>query len=479
MTEALIDRIVRHVLDTPFEALSESDVLAAKKRLIDTMGCALSGVAVVDNDAVFDLYRGWGGSPEAAIPGRSERLPLPHAALICSLQVRSFDFEVCGPEAEGVNLGKMVGHVSSTTEPVALAVGEYTRASGRELLAAVVLGGDVAARVSVSNEFDFDRNFEVCGTSNAFGAAAIAGRLLGLDHGQLRNAFGILLNLLAGSFQGIWDGVHSFKLPGAMAAYNGILACQLSLRGFSGVKDAFESRLGYFAMYCHEPAPQNMVAELGEVFYVHGAHKLHPSCYGIHNPIECVLQIRAEHEFDASEVTAVELDVPPNQVEHFLNQVPTVDDDQPKSLFTIPYGIANALLRGRPELEHYVAPAIYEPEVLDLAGRVRLVPSSAPSATAAGESIGIAPGLIARVRIYLTDGRVLEAERSEPLGWLGNPTPMEAIVDKFWRNARFSGVVSEEQARRALDLIETLEDVSDVAELADALSTSTVTASAR
>ena len=43
MTEALIDRFVRHVLDTPFEAFSESDLLAAKKRLIDSMGCALSG----------------------------------------------------------------------------------------------------------------------------------------------------------------------------------------------------------------------------------------------------------------------------------------------------------------------------------------------------------------------------------------------------------------------------------------------------
>src|SRR5690606_27749468 len=248
-----------------------------------------------------------------------------------------------------------VGHVGSTTEPVAVTVGEYTRASGRELLAAVVLGGDVAARVSVANRFDFDNNFEVCGTSNAFGATAVAGRLLGLDHDQLRNAFGILLNMMAGSFQGIWDGVHSFKLPGAQAAHNGIVACQLSLNGFGGVRDALESRQGYFELYTREPAPQNMVADLGEIFYVHGQHKLHPSCYGNHNPIECVLQIRAEHEFDAADVTAVELDVPPNRIDHFLNQVPTAADQQPKALFTIPYGVANAILRGRPELEHYVA----------------------------------------------------------------------------------------------------------------------------
>lgn len=457
MTETLIDRIVGHVLDTPFEAFSDADVLAAKKRLIDTMGCALSGVDV-GNDGVLDLYRSWGGTPEAAVPGRSDRMPLPHAAMISSLQSRSFDFEVTGPEPEGVNEGKMVGHVSSTTEPVALAVGEFTRASGREMLAAMILGGDVAARISVANTFSFETCFEVCGTSNAFGAVAVAGRLMKLDHDQLRNAYGILLNLMSGSFQGIWDGADAFKLPGAMAAYNGILACQLSLRGFGGVKDALESRLGYFTMYCKDPAPQNMLEDLGTVFYVHGQHKLHPSCYGNHNPIECVLQIRSEHQFDASEVASVELDVPANRVDHFLNQVPTVDDDQPKSLFTIPYGVANAIVRGRPELEHYVAPAIHDPQVLDLAGRVTLLPN-----------LPVGNNQASRMRIVLKDGRVLEAERSAPLGWLHNPTPMDKLVDKYWRNVRFSRTVSEDQAARALELVQGLEDVPDAAALLGAL----------
>lgn len=467
MTESLLDRIVSHVLDTPFEAFSDEVVLAAKKRLIDSMGCALSGVDVEGNEAALDLYRTWGGAEEASIPGRSDCLPLPHAAMISSLQTRSFDFEVTGPEPEGANEGKMVGHVASTTEPVALAVGEFTKADGRELLAGVILGGDVAARISVSNTFSFETCFEVCGTSNAFGAVAVAGRLMKLDHDQLRNAYGILLNLMSGSFQGIWDGAHAFKLPGAMAAYNGILACQLSVRGFGGVKDALESRLGYFTMFCREPAPQNLAEDLGKVFYVHGQHKLHPSCYGNHNPIECALQIRSEHEFDVADITAVELDVPPNRVDHFLNQVPTADDEQPKSLFTIPYGIANAIVRGRPELAHYVAPAIYDPQVLDLAGRVTLVPG-----------LPLGNNQASRLRIILADGRVLEAERSAPLGWLRNPTPMDLIVDKFWRNVRFSNTISEDQAAHVLGLIQDLENVADVSVLAAGLSLSPVTADA-
>lgn len=463
MTDNLIDRLVRHVLDTPYETFTEAHGTAAKKRLIDATSCTLSGVNVEGNDAMLDLLRTWGGVGQASVVGRVDRMPLAHAAMLMSLQTRSFDFEVCGPEPEGVNEGKMVGHVASTIDPVALAVGEYVHASGEEMIAALILGGDVAARISVSNTFDFDSTFEVCGTSNAFGAVAVAGRLLKLDHDQLRNAFGIALNQMAGSFQGIWDGTHSFKLPGAMAAFNGIFACQLSQRGFGGVKDALESRMGYFTLYGNEPSPESLVADLGEVFYVHGQHKMHPSCYGNHNPIDTVLQIKEQHEFAADDVVRIELDVAANRIDHFLNQVPTADDQQPKSLFTIPYGVANAITRGRPELEHYVAPAIHDPKVLDLAGRVTLLPN-----------LPVGNKQASRMRIFLIDGRVLEAGRDAPNGWLRNPVTFDAIIDKYWRNVRFGGTVSTESAERALDLLCNLEDVADIADVVGALTPSSV-----
>lgn len=463
MTHSLIDRLVNHVLDTPYERFTEAHLTAAKKRLIDAASCALSGVDVEGNQPMLDVLQSWGGAGQVGVPGRSDRMPVAHAAMLSSLQTRSFDFEVCGPEPEGVNEGKMVGHVASTTEPVALAVGEHVGASGKELLAALILGGDVAARISVANKFDFDTTFEVCGTSNAFGAVAVAGRLMGLDHDQLRNAYGIVLNLMAGSYQGIWDGVHSFKLPGAMAAFNGVFACQLAERGFGGVKDALESRIGYFLLYGNEPSPENMVADLGEVFYVHGQHKMHPSCYGNHNPIDTVLELRAKHSFGAADVVKVELDVPTNRVDHFLNQVPTVDDQQPKALFTIPYGVANAIARGRPELEHYVAPAIHDPEILDLAGRVTLLPK-----------LSVENKQASRMRIFLTDGTVLELGRTTPNGWLREPVTMEAIVDKYWRNVIYGATVPEDAAARALDALLRLEDVADITEITEALTTAVV-----
>lgn len=453
--QSIIDRLVSHILDTPFEAFDNAVLDAAKMRLIDALSCTISGAGAPGNNAAADVIRAMGGNPQASVLGSEEKLSLPYAAMLNSLQTRSFDFEVCGPEPEGVNAGKMVGHVASTTEPTALNVGEYVNATGKEMLAAVILGGDVAARVSVGNTFNFDADFEVCGTSNAFGAAAVAGRLLGLNHDQLRNAFGILLNLLGGTYQGIWDGADSFKLPGAMAAYNGILACQLSVAGFGGVKDAFESRLGYFHLFAKNPQPEDMMADLGEVFYVRGQHKMHPSCYGNHNPIECVLTLVDEHGFTGDDVQSVTIDVPPKRIDHFLNQVPTTADDQPKFLFSIPYGVANALYRGLPELEHYDAQSILDPKVLDLATRITLEPNLPE-----GKLHAI------RLQVNLKDGRVLEFSRDNPTGWLDNPVTHADVVNKFWRNLGYNQLISKEQGAEALDLIENLESVADVNELA-------------
>lgn len=455
----LINKLARHIIDTNFESLSPSIVEAARLRLIDTLGCCVGGHVAPSNNVFMNLYRGWGGAPQATVLGFGDKLPLPQAALMNCLAGRSFDFEVCGPSPEGVNAGKMVGHVCSTTDPTALSVAEYLGSSGKELLVAVVLGGDIGARIAVSEEFNFDRCFEVCGTANAFGALAVVARLMKLDENQIVNAYGLLLHMMSGSYQSLWDGADSFKLPGALAAYNAILAAQLSQGGFTGVKDALTSPLGYYSLFSYNPAPENLVADLGNTFYVKGMHKLHPSCYGNHNPIECMLEIVAAHDFTAEEVDRITLDVPPNRIKHFLNQTMSSDDDQARALFSIPYGIANVAVNKCVELEHYTAAHVYNPAVMALTERVILQPAA-----------DLTMNQLSRMTIYLKDGRVFKAERNQlPLGWVENPISKEQIIEKYWKNIAFSNKVSREKAQCALDALSKVETLNSVSGIADNL----------
>ena len=450
----LIDQLTDHVLNTCYEDLSSDVIEAGKKQIIDAVSCTVGGANGSGNSALLHLIRRWGGSKEATILAHGDKVPLPNAAMMNSIMTRSFDFEVTGPEPEGANAGKMVGHVASTTVPACLSIAEYTGASGKEIISAIVLGGDLAARLAVSDDFSFDTCFEACGTVNAFGATAIAGRLMHLDHAQMVNAFGILMNLMAGSFQGIWDGVHSFKLPGAMSAYNGILSAQLSQGGFQGIRDALTSNRGYFNQYCKNPHPENALIDLGKVYYVKGQHKLHPSCYGNHNPIECVLEVLRNHDFNAEDIDVVTYDVPPNRIKHFLNQPMEKENCQVRTLFSIPFAIANALVRKEVKIEHYTDEQIRDPKVLALIKKITLVPNLPLGNNQAG-----------RLVVRLKNGQEFSAYREDPLGWLDSPTPFQEIRNKFMRNIEFSKTVSKKNGEKALGLLERLEDIDKVSKI--------------
>lgn len=457
---SLIDTLVGHVLDTPPEAFTAKVREDGTNRLVDAIGCILSGARVDSNRPWLRLLSRWGGSGEASVLGSSLKLPVAHAAMLNSLQARSFDFEVCGPEGEGANAHKMVGHVGSTTEPTALAVGEYIGASGEELLAAVILGGDVAARIAVSDDFDFDKAFEVCGTANLFGAVAVAGRLLKLDHGQLRNAFGIALNAASGTFQSLYDGAATFKTPGALAAFNAVLSCELAREGFEGVDDALESRRGYFAMFPTEPHPENFAIELGEVFYVRGQHKLHPSCYGNHNSIESALDVRAQADFAPSDIESIVLEVAPSRIDHFLNKPFHSGSSQVASLFSTQYAVANTLVRGVPQLEHHLDANIHHPDVLDVAAKVRLVPVPRGAGVHTDNLV-----------VTLKGGRRVEAGHDFPKGWGEDPMSVAQIDEKYWRNIAFFGGLDDGRAQSAFESLRHPESVENVAEIAADLST--------
>lgn len=450
----LIYQLARHILDTTYEDLGFEVIKAAKLRLIDALSCSVAGYRAPGNDAFISLYRSWGGAPQATVLGYGDKLPLPQAALINCLSGRSFDFEVCGPAPEGSNQGKMVGHVCSTTDPTALSVAEFLGASGKDLIVAMVLGGDIGARLAVSEEFNFDKCFEVCGTANAFGALAVVARLMKLDEAQIVNAYGILLHMMSGSYQSLWDGADSFKLPGALAAYNAVVAAQLSQGGFGGVKDALQSPLGYYNLFSVKAYPECLVADLGKTFYAKGMHKLHPSCYGNHNPIECALDIVRAHAFGAEDIEQITLDVPPHRLVHFLNQTMTAQDTQARSLFSIPYAVANVMLNKSVEIEHYTHEHVYNPVVMALTEKVKMLPATDLT------------NHLTRLAVHLKDGRVLRAERNQlPLGWIENPVGKAQIIDKYWRNLNFAKSVPREKAQRALDALLNLEILDDVTQI--------------
>lgn len=442
--------LIRNVIATSYGDFEATVVAKARDRVMDVVGCMIAGANAPGCSMLLDLMRHWGGRQEATIVAHGDRVPVHNAALVNSVMARSYDFEPAGPIVDGKSTP---AHISGTTVPVAIAVGECNAASGRDLITALILGDDLASRVIAGSNLSLDSGFDCTGTANAFGAAAIAGKLWKLGEEQMVNAFGIVLNQLAGTFQNLFDGVHTFKLPQGLSAQAGIFAAALAARGFTGARDPLFGKYGYFALYCKSYTPEILTRNLGKEFYADETCKPYPCCRSNHAAIDCVLELLHENDIEPQDIDEVVVDVPGKALDfavgqHFrVREVPQID-----AAFSLQYNVANALLRKSVKLEHYSEELVRDPGIADMIQRIQLtgkLPADRP--------------LAACVKVKMKQGKEYVRKVDMPKG-NGIYSPMTAVEkrEKFFRSAAFSGAVPAEKVERALSLIQVMEEVENV-----------------
>lgn len=444
------EELVRNVLHTSFKAFDTSVVDRARNRIIDVVGCLIGGANAPGCSMVIDLVREWGGKKESTIMAHGGKIPAHNAAMVNSIMARSYDFEACNPFVDGK---AYPGHISGTTVPTAVAVAEQSSASGKDLLTALILGDDLTARINAASNFTIDTGWDCTGTVNMFGATAIAGKLWGLDEYQMLNAFGIVINQLAGTMQNIFDGAHAFKLPQGFAAKAGILSAALARKGFTGVRDPLLSKYGYFALYCRTYQPEKLTKDLGKKFYADITFKPYPSCRVTHGAIDCALELVRVNEIKPEDIDEVIVDISPVGRDFAVGQPFRVGEVlQARAAFSFQYTVANALLRKSVKLEHFTDASIKDPKIMDLIDKIRLnatIPPETPSA--------------AGVKVKMRQGKEFEkrVDVAKGFGTLTPLTPAEKR-EKFMNNVAFSKTVPLEKAEKALSMLERIDEIDNV-----------------
>jgi 2-methylcitrate dehydratase PrpD len=402
---------------------------------------------------MFNLVKQWGGAAESTVFVHGVKLPAPHAAMMNSLMARSFDFEPV--DAEGIGRSSPA-HISGTTVPTALAVAEAQGSSGKDLITALVLGDDITARLGVASGFDFELGWDNTGTINAFGATAVAGKLMGLDEKQLHNAFGIVLNQLAGSMDGVYDKTMSFKLPIALSSRNAIFSAGLAKKGFIGVKDPITGAHGFFHNYCKSVDLSDVVRDLGKRFFADAIHKPYSACRTTHSSIDGALKIARCHEYKPADIVKIEVRVTPGMLKGFCGQpLEFGETPQVDGTFSILYTVARALISKEIKPEYMAEAAVRDPEIAKLISKTSLVPS-----------IPQEKGMATEVLVTVKSGEVWSAATDFPTGhYVKTPITEEQIKDKFRNNVAYSKSVSAKKAEKALEIIMKLEELKDIREL--------------
>src|SRR5262245_37723986 len=219
---------------------------AARLVLLDTLGAMRAAAAprYPASRIVMEFVRRLGGTPESTLVGQGRRTSCLNAALANGTLAYYCDIE---PYHAGA-----IVHAPAAVIPACLAVAEKEGASGRRFLAAVVLGNEVACRVSYALDpvALYDRGFHPSAIAGAFGAAAAAGFLFRLRPERQAVALGLAMQQACGLLAWADDPTeHSHPLNPGLAASHGTAAAYLARLGFGGPPAPFEGKYDAFTAF--------------------------------------------------------------------------------------------------------------------------------------------------------------------------------------------------------------------------------------
>jgi 2-methylcitrate dehydratase PrpD len=448
------EQLARFVSGLTVDRIPAQVIARAKYLILDAVGIALASTTYEFSRPMIAAIANLSEPGDAIVIGTPLRAPMRDAALINGMLIHGLDFD-------DTHSGGVI-HATSSVLPTVLAVGARWRASGRDLLAAYILGMEAAARLGAVAKGGFHQTgFHPTGLVGAFACALAAGRLMGLDEKQLLMAQGLALSVGSGSLEFLEDGAWNKRLHPGWAANGGITAAALAREGFVGAKRAYEGRFGLYASHLQNrlgAADLSLATVgLGEVWEtLQVAIKPYPACHFVHACIEAALTLARDHELNAARIEEVRALVPAEVVSTVCE--PLQNKRRPANSydaqFSIPYAVATALRRGRFTLDELDDAAIADPAALELAGHVdyEIDPESTFPRHYSGEVI-----------VRTCDGRKLRRRVQINRGNSERPLGDAEIVEKFRSNA--SRAVAQAQAQRIEALVLSIDDLVDVNQL--------------
>ena len=447
----------------PHEAF-RSDLAQRQARLLllDVIGCAYAAIESGAVDAVLGLTDDIGGAPQATVIGRAGKTSVPNAVFANGALIRVLDLnDVMFAERDGKLA--VAGHPSENI-PAALAVAEAFGLTGRKMLEAVVLNYEVYGRL---RELIPDTGAWDGASASGMAAAAITGRLLGLD--SERQAHGLALAAARSPTPKIVRNgeISAAKsLANAFAMQSGVHSALLAAKGVTGPLEILDDRkAGLFQVFDPERGLERLWRPIAASPLILGTNlKSYPSIGTSQTALAAALDARARL---GGRIDAIE------SIEVTMADVPAVRRQQgdqsrryPKSReaadHSFAFLVAIALLDGELTHRQFVGERwLTDSAVHGLMDRLTLKVSSDLAAQAAGNLPG-------RVTLKLRDGEKISAECLEPPGRSENEGLIAHFVEaKFHSVSR--GVVGNSQRQAIVAAVHALNDKSSLAALVNLL----------
>lgn len=447
METGITAKLAQHTSQVRYEEIPPEAIERAKDCILDQVGVELIGSTLEWNKIAYRYVAGMGARGESTVVNYGTKVLAQDAAFVNATFGQGCELDDVGFAAGG--------HLGAATVPAALAVGEKQRCSGKDFLAAVVVGCDVMYRLlRAVRPSSGKRGFHSHGIGSPFGAVATTARLLRLNDDQMLHAFGIAGMHSSGTMEYDQTGGEVKRVIAGIGARGGVQSAMLAQLGLTGPPTIIEGKRGFLRVFADEIEPEEITKDLGRDFKIMRVwFKLYPCVATVQGVIHTLAKMIDQHQFTADDIDEIRVGISETSLSH--GGAIYEPHDTASAQFSLPFSLAIRLLKGDNDLSFYMDSKLWsDPKVLALAKKVK---SYADPSAKKDQNYNTT------MEVKLTNGKSFKAFEAYPPGSPLNMVSRDVLRTKFRKMAR--AVLPDDRIDHLIETVDRLEKLDDAAQV--------------
>lgn len=446
------ERVIEYIVNSEVKEIPENVVEHAKIFILDNIGCGIGGYVTRPGKQIVDFAKGFKGYGQSSLLGDGARVSAPFAcwANSCLTNILDMDDVFAG-----------TAHQANCLVPTAFAFGELQKASGRDVLHAIILGFEVGSRIGLYAWPSPEKaRTYFPSTWQVFDSVTVAGKLLNLSHKELYHAFG-----LAGTVPPLPIDMKKFvERPMGFAknvfgwtTFAGVFWTLFASKGAEGTPNILDGDAGFWRiMGSDQHRFETLLEGLGQKYNILDTKfKPYPLCTWGHTSLDAVQMLLNEHNISARDIRSVKIRTLQRAVDFLSDKkMSTIYDAQ----FSLPHAVAMLALRKTPGPEWLTNENMYHNrEAMAIADKVMMeIDPSAEEIFFKENGLAIP----SHVEIQTVQGETFQVQTKYSKGTPKNPFTIEELKAKF--RLLTASLMDEKRISKIIATVDSIESLKDI-----------------
>ena len=444
------DDLSNYIHSSNYDSFPTSVIDHCKLLILDTLGAMISASSSTYpiSGILNNFTQSNSGPPESTIIGSSLKTSSITAALVNGTLAYYCDIE-------SIHLRSIL-HALAVILPTSLAIGEKLHINGPTMISSLIVGVDVASRVSYSltPSGQYSRSFHPSSVCGCFGAASASSFILDLNPKQIKNALGLAGCQSSGLMS--WESDHtemSRPFQMGVAARNGLTSSLFAAEGLAG-PEVFEGKYNIFNAFTNSPQIENLNKNLGVTYELSDiAFKKYSCCAFLQSGVDALLSLIQNSNLDPKNISEINL--------KFASKGAAVIDNNQMRSHNAQYILSTAAFKNGIMMDDLLQDQYLDSRISNLSERINVIYDNDLDNSFPSKYSSI-------LSIKMDDGQNYEKYVENSPGTSDNPMSRLEIESKFKKLS--SNVINNDLSDSIIKLVNNLHNVDDICSLSELLS---------